>query len=100
MRIISRSTLLHFVKKHSEASRSLDAWYRLAKLAKWKNFEELKNDFGAADVVSSFTVFNIKGNHYRLIADVQYSQQIIFIKYVLTHREYDKDEWKQDPYYR
>jgi mRNA interferase HigB len=99
MQVISRKTLLSFAKTHKDANQALDAWYRLAKSAKWESFTDLKKYFGAADIVGNFTVFNIKGNHYRLIADVQYTKQIIFIKYVLTHEEYDQDEWKRDPYY-
>jgi mRNA interferase HigB len=99
MRIIARKTLLSFAKAHSDAEQALDTWYRLVKSAKWENFNELREYFGAADIVGNFTVFNIKGNHYRLIADVQYEKQIIFIKYVLTHEEYDQDDWKRDPYY-
>ena len=52
-----------------------------------------------AEAVSNFTVFNIKGNKYRLISSINYEKQIIYVKYVLTHAEYDKDRWKDDPYY-
>jgi len=99
MHVIARKRLLVFAKEHSDAYQPLDAWYRLVKTATWKNFSELRRDIGSADVVGNLTVFNIKGNRYRLIADVQYEKQIVFIKYVLTHQEYDKDEWKRNPYY-
>lgn len=99
MHIISRSALRAFVKKHGDASRPLDDWWRLAKSAEWENFEELKKDFGTADVAGNFTVFNIKGNHYRLIVYIEYQSQVIYIKYVLTHQEYDKGKWKLDRYY-
>ena len=99
MHVITRKPLQSFAAIHKDSAKSLDAWYKTANSAKWKNFEELKEDFGTADVAGELTVFNIKGNHYRLIADVQYQKQVIFIKYVLTHKEYDKNEWKQDPYY-
>ena len=52
-----------------------------------------------AEAVGNFTVFNIKGNRYRLIVDLVYASQRIYIKYVLTHAEYDKDEWKNDSYF-
>lgn len=51
------------------------------------------------EVVGNFTVFNIKGNNYRLIVNINYIKQIIYIKYVLTHTEYDKNYWKRDPYF-
>ena len=99
MRVIAREPLQSFAEKHGDAGQALDDWYRLAKSAKWKNFGELKKGFSAVDVVGNFTVFNIKGNHYRLIVDIQYSRQMIFVKYILTHKEYDKNDWKRDPYY-
>jgi len=55
--------------------------------------------YSTAEAVSNFTVFNIKGNKYRLIVDIVYSEATRFIKYVLTHAEYDKDKWKHDSYY-
>ncbi|MBC1224728.1 type II toxin-antitoxin system HigB family toxin [Nostoc sp. UCD121] len=54
---------------------------------------------GCISGVRRITVFNIKGNKYRLIVDIRYSSQTIFIKYVLTHPEYDKERWKDDPYF-
>lgn len=99
MRIISRSRLLEFARRHRSAAEALDVWYRIAKRAEWQNLSEVREAFGSADAVGNFTVFNIKGNHYRLIVDINYSRQCIFIKYVLTHKEYDKDVWKRDPYY-
>jgi mRNA interferase HigB len=99
MRVISKNRLLLFAQKHNDALKPLMSWYALANSASWKNFAELKKTIATADQVSNFTVFNIKGNHYRLIVDIQYQRRTIFIKYVLTHSEYDKNEWKCDPYY-
>lgn len=99
MHIISRKKLLEFSQAHANASVPLDNWYRIAKAAKWKHLEEVRQDLLSAEAVGKFTVFNIKGNDYRLIVDIIYSTQRIYIKYVLTHAEYDKDKWKDDPYY-
>lgn len=60
---------------------------------------EVQTAFPQAEAVGNFTVFNIKGNKYRLIVSINYEKQVIYIKYVLTHAEYDKDKWKNDPYY-
>ncbi|MEG3979486.1 type II toxin-antitoxin system HigB family toxin [Microcoleus sp. T3B2] len=49
--------------------------------------------------MGGFTVFNIKGNNYRLIVSIDYESQLIYIKYILTHAEYDKEKWKNDPYF-
>jgi mRNA interferase HigB len=75
------------------------AWYRVAKSAEWVNLVNVRETYPAADIVSNFTVFNIKGNDYRLITSIVYVTQRIYIKYVLTHAEYNKDKWKDDPYY-
>lgn len=99
MRVISRSRLLKFADRYQSAAEALDVWYRLARKAEWKNLSEVRETFRSADAVGNFTVFNIKGNQYRLIVDIDYSRQRIFLKYVLTHQEYDKDGWKRDPYY-
>ncbi len=74
-------------------------WYRVATKAEWKNLVDIQKIYPKAEAVSNFTVFNIKGNNYRLIVDIIYSSQRIYIKYVLTHAEYDKDKWKNDPYF-
>jgi mRNA interferase HigB len=99
MRIITRKRLLEFAQKHPDAYTPLDDWYRITKSAEWKNLEEVKQFFSSAEAVGNFTVFNIKGNTYRLIVDLIYSTQKIYIKYILTHAEYDNDRWKNDPYF-
>jgi mRNA interferase HigB len=65
----------------------------------WQNLAELKQTFPSADLVKKFTVFNIGGNKYRLIVYIDYECQIIFIRHILTHAEYDKDDWKNDDWY-
>jgi mRNA interferase HigB len=67
--------------------------------ATWTNLIDVQKIYPTAEAVSNFTVFNIKGNTYRLIVDIVYTEQTIFIKYVLTHGEYDKEKWKNDPYF-
>lgn len=99
MHVISRRKLLEFVKVHSEVALPLDSWYRVAKSAKWSNINEVRQVYPSADAAGNFTIFNIKGNNYRLIVDIVYLTQRIYIKYVLTHADYDKEAWKNDPYY-
>ena len=94
MHIISRKRLLEFVAVHADAEASLDTWYRIAKAAKWQNLVELREAYPAADLVEIYTVFNIKGNHYRLIGEVNYRSGTIFVRDILTHADYDKDKWK------
>lgn len=97
--IITRKKLLEFALSHPNAYTPLDNWYRIANAAKWSNLLEVRQIYPSADPVANFTVFNIKGNDYRLIVDIVYYTQRIYIKYVLTHAEYDKGNWKNDPYF-
>ena len=94
MHIISRKRLLEFVAVHADAEVSLDTWYRTAKSAEWQNLVELREAYPSADLVNIYTVFNIKGNHYRLIAEINYRSGTIFVRDILTHAEYDQEQWK------
>ena len=99
MHIISKKRLKEFWERHPNAEASLRTWYKITKKARWTNFVELRQGFPSADLVNNFTVFNISGNNYRLIALVDYQYQEVYIRYILTHAEYDKQNWKQDPWY-
>jgi len=94
MHIISRKMLLDADARHGDLAGPLDAWYRITKKADWKTIVDLRADFPAADLVGKkTTVFDIKGNEYRLIAEVFYSNQTVLVRAVLTHAEYDKGKW-------
>ncbi|MBN3907650.1 MAG: type II toxin-antitoxin system HigB family toxin [Nostoc sp. NMS1] len=99
MHVISRKKLRQFCQKHADCCEALDDWYITASKADWGNLLEVQTIYPQAEAVSKFIVFNIKGNKYRLIASINYEKQVIYIKYVLTHAEYDKDSWKNDPYF-
>jgi mRNA interferase HigB len=99
MHVISRSRLTEFWEKHPNAETSLRLWYKLTFLAQWQNFVELRQVFPSADQVGNLTVFNICGNNYRLITLVDYTYKKVFIRYVLTHAEYDKEDWKNDEWF-
>lgn len=99
MHIITRSRLVEFWEKHPDSKTSLLLWYKLTTTATWQNFVELREVFSSADQVKNFTVFNIGGNKYRLITFIDYNYQKVFIRHVLTHAEYDKNEWKIDTWY-
>jgi mRNA interferase HigB len=99
MHVITRKKLREFWVIHSDSYEALDNWYKLSSKAKWTNLIDVQTVYPTAEAVSNFTVFNIKGNTYRLIVDIVYTEQTIFIKYILTHAEYDKEKWKNDPYF-
>ena len=96
MRVISRKKLLEFVAGHPDAAEPLDNWYRRTSKAGWKNISDVRSDYPHADAVGNCTVFNIGGNKYRLITWVNYEYRIVYIRFVLTHREYNKGAWKHD----
>lgn len=99
MHIISRRMLLEADRKRSGLGVPLDAWYRTAKSAKWKNLDEVRLTYSHADGIRVgervYTVFNICGSSYRLVTEIFYEDQTILVRQVLTHAEYDKDDWKK-----
>lgn len=99
MHVISYRKIREFAQKHTSSSSALDNWYKIASKAHWRNLIEVQSVFPSAEAVSNFTVFNIKGNKYRLIVSIDYQHQLIYIKYILTHADYDKNYWKNDPYF-
>ena len=98
MRIISKKRLREFWENHPAAKEPLLSWYQTTELATWQNLPETKNDFPHADLVGECTVFNIGGNKYRLIAALKYKWQMVYVRHVLTHKDYDKGDWKDDCY--
>ena len=97
MRIIAFRTIREFFEKseYSDSEVALRAWYHDAKAAQWKSSNELKMQFVNASVIGGGrVVFNIKGNAYRLVVAIDYSFQIIFIRFIGTHEEYDKIDVK------
>jgi mRNA interferase HigB len=63
---------------------------------RWRNWADVKAAFATASLVGNCVVFNIRGNHYRLIIRILYASQKVFILKVMTHEEYDDDKWKKD----
>jgi len=96
MHVITRSRLREFWEKHPEAKPGLLLWYKIAALARWQSFTDLRRVFPSADLVRNLTIFNISGSRYRLIALVDYRYKKIFIRRVLTHADYTKENWKKD----
>lgn len=95
MRAIAKAPLQAFWKKHPEAELSLGGWFKAVEHCTARNLSELRETFGAADYVpEDFTVFNVGGNKYRVVAVIHYNRQMIFIRHVFTHAEYDK--WTKD----
>jgi mRNA interferase HigB len=95
MHVISRKKLKAAVQRHPELGSALDVWFRIARKAEWQNLADVKETFASADAVEQWTVVNIKGNKYPLIAEINYRSRRIYIRHVLTHAEYDREKWKR-----
>ncbi|MDO8261811.1 MAG: type II toxin-antitoxin system HigB family toxin [Gallionella sp.] len=94
MKIISNSALRAFAALHSQADEPLQGWRRVVEKNKFGNWAELKATFNTVDKVGELAVFDIGGNKYRLVAYIRFNKQIVYIKAVLTHQDYDKGTWK------
>lgn len=94
MRLIDRKTLRTFYTRHPDSKEALEDWYEKIRHTSFKNFAEIRQLFPNADVVGKATVFNIKGNHYRLITAIHYSTQIVYVLEVMTHAQYSEETWK------
>lgn len=95
MHVISRRKLKEAAARRDELEGPLDAWFRIAKKASWKTLTDVRKTFSSADAVGKWTVFNIKGNQYRLITEINYNSGRVYVRHVLTHAEYDREGWKQ-----
>ncbi len=90
MRVVAVSTLRSFWARHPDAEQPLKAWYEEASHATWTQPADIKLHYRSASVLKNRrVVFNIKGNDYRLIVAVAYQLQVVYVKFVGTHQEYD-----------
>ena len=95
MHVISRKRLNEFAQAYPDSKASLAHWYGLMKRNNFSTFAELRTIFASADQVGKLTVFNIGGNRVRLIAAIHYNRRKIYVRSVLTHAEYDEQDWKE-----
>lgn len=91
MVVISYGTLRDYFEEHADAKDALNNWYRLVTQADWASFHEIKVMFNTVDAVGNDRfVFNIKGNHYRIVALIFFDIRTVYIRFVGTHKAYDK----------
>jgi mRNA interferase HigB len=98
-RVISVKRLREFWRLHPDSETPLRSWYRTAMKAQWANIQDVRATYAHADAVivasgRTVTVFNFGGNKYRLVVDILYEVEVIYVCLVLTHSEYTKDRWK------
>jgi len=95
MRVIAKSTLREFWGKHNDAEVPLKTWHKIVEKEQWKNAHDIKKVFGNASIVGeNRVVFNIKGNDYRLVVYIVFKVQKVFIRFIGTHKQYDKIDVK------
>lgn len=91
MRVIARKTLKCFYEVHPDAEGALKAWYAEAKGAEWRTPQDIRDRYRSADFLAGDRViFNIRGNRYRLIVEINYSTGIVYIRWFGSHADYDR----------
>jgi mRNA interferase HigB len=91
LRVIAKKILRDFWQSHADSEQQLKSWFYEASKSEWENPQEVKKQYPAASILAdNRVVFNIKGNNYRLIVKINYDYQMIWIRFIETHTEYDK----------
>ena len=90
MHVISIRKLKQFWKEHPTSTASLRAWYTIVKRQEFESYQEIKAVFPSADRVEKFTIFDVGGNNFRIVAAVHYNRKKLYIREVFTHSDYDK----------
>jgi mRNA interferase HigB len=95
MNVISLKKIKEFVKKYADSKAPLLSWYHEASSAHWKNPQDIKNRYPSASFLEgNIVIFNIKGNRYRLVTKISYTYKTVLIKWIGTHTEYDKKDFR------
>jgi len=89
MRLISNKALREFAIKNPASNGALQGWRRIIEHSDFRNFAELRKTFNSVDKVGDFYVFDIAGNRYRIIAAIHFNTQMLYVRAVLTHAQYD-----------
>ena len=96
MRVVTPRRLKEYAEKEPSSKIPLLHWYEIVKSANWNNINDIRNDFRTVDYVGNNRyVFNIKGNDYRLVAIVILASRKVYIRFIGTHKEYDKVNAKE-----
>ena len=91
MRVIAKKILREFWEKHSDSEQQLKTWYKEASKASWTNPSDIKSEYSKASILKTGrAIFNICGNKYRLVVDVNYDRKWVFIRFIGTHSDYYK----------
>jgi mRNA interferase HigB len=90
VRVIAKRILREYWERHIDAEDQLKTWYKEACKAKWSSPVDIRDEYPKASILKSGrVVFNIRGNRYRLIVQINYFRKWVFIRFIGTHKEYD-----------
>lgn len=90
MRVVSNKALAEFAASHPGSGRPLQAWRKIVESGEIANYAQLKALMNATDRVGDFHVFDVGGNKYRIVAAIHFNRQMLFVRHVFTHSEYEK----------
>ncbi|MBN1807172.1 MAG: type II toxin-antitoxin system HigB family toxin [Sedimentisphaerales bacterium] len=99
MLVLGKDKLQDFWNKHNQAKKPLERWLSITENTNWDSWPKLKLSFPSADMVeaksgNNYVVFDIGGNKYRLVTEIDFSGTLVIVEVVMTHPEYSKDKWK------
>jgi mRNA interferase HigB len=93
MRVIAVKTLKQFIKEYPKSMQAVLSWYEEAEKADWGSPNDLKEQYHHASIISSKrVVFNLHGNTFRLVVDIEYRLKIVFVVWFGAHAQYDKED--------
>lgn len=95
MHIITKRRIIEAKQKHRTSASALDGWYKVVEANRFASFADLKKTFNSVDKVGHLYVFDIGGNKWRLIASIYFNRQKLYIRHILTHKEYDAGKWRK-----
>jgi mRNA interferase HigB len=91
LRVVAKKILRDFWQKHEDCEQQLKSWFREVQKTEWENPNQIKEEYPSASILNNNrVVFNIKGNNYRLIVKISFEYQMVWIRFIGTHGEYDK----------
>ncbi len=95
MHIITQKRINDAKAAYPEAAAGLDHWYKSMRTMRFRDFAELRQSFGSVDKAGKLFIFDIGGNKLRLIAAIHFNSGKVFIRHILSHADYDRNQWKR-----
>jgi len=97
MKVIGLETLTRFSRKHANAKGAIESWLKVVDQSDWITPHDIKARYPSVDFLAgNRAIFNLKGNHFRLVAKIAYNNGSVFVEWIGTHAEYDKQTFNQN----